>query len=252
MSEEDSGPKSDIDRPVEEHIQEMLLRSLIFISVILSVSLIALPFSEDVIEYLWNYHIPDSSENQPVLYSPLSLLLTRVKVVFLAGLMAGLPVLIYQAYKFMEPGLYDIEKTYFKFSSLLSFGLSSLAIVITHFILIPIMFFYFSAYTEGVADIAFGLQETVGLMVIMMIYIVIIFQMPILIGLAVSMGVISRRWIARRRLIFWGLFFGIAFLSSPDPTGMAPVIIGLIMLIMFEITLFGLKYLPKSDRHMKE
>lgn len=245
----ENGPETDIDRPVEDHIEEMLLRSLIFISVIMSVTLVILPFSGDLIEYLWEYHIPNSTENSPVLYGPLSLLLTRIKIVFLGGLIAGIPVLIYEAYRFMKPGLYDIEKTYFKFSSVLSIGMSTVAVLLAHFVLIPLMFFYFSSYTQGVADIAFGLQETVGLMVVIMIYVVIIFQMPVIMGLAVSMGVISRRWLARRRILFWSFFFGIAFLSSPDPTGMAPVIIGLVMLILFELTLFGVKFLPKSERH---
>lgn len=249
MSEEDDiGPESDIDRPVEDHIEDMLLRSLIFISVVMGVTLVILPFSGDIIEYLWNYHIPESSENNPVLYSPLSLILTRIKIVFLGGLIVGIPVLIYELYRFMEVGLYDVEKVYFKFSSLLSFAMSTIAILITHFALIPILFFQFSLYTQGVADIAFALQQTVGLMVVIMIYVVIIFQMPSVIGLAVSMGIIDRGWLARRRLLFWSLFFGIAFLSSPDPTGMAPVIIGIVMLILFELTLFGVKFLPKSER----
>jgi len=248
VTDKNNGPEDDIDIPLEDHIEDMLLRSLIFISVIMAVTLVILPFSGDIIEYLWNYHIPDSSENSPVLYGPLSLLLTRIKIVFLGGIIVGIPVLIYEVYRFMEPGLYNVEKTYFKFSAVLSIGLSTVAVLLAHFVLIPIMFFYFSSYTQGVAEIAFGLQETVGLMIIVMMYIVIIFQMPVVMGLAVSMGVITRRWLARRRLLLWTFFFGIAFLSSPDPTGMAPVIIGIIMLILFETTLFATKYLPKSKR----
>lgn len=248
-SDDDSfAPEHDIDVPISLHIEELFLRLLIVFAIGSAIALVLLPISEDVIQYLWQSHIPSPNENQPVIYSPVSLFMTRIQVIFLFALVIGFPALIYQAYEFMEPGLYEVEKKYFKISTLSSFGLSSIGILIGQFVVLPIMFFYFSSYTQGVAEIAFGLQQTVGLMLIIIIYIVIIFQMPILIVLAVLLGVVSRDWIRNRRLLFWFFFFGIAFLSSPDPTGMAPLIIGLIMLILFELSLFGVKYLPESER----
>lgn len=248
-SDDDSfAPEHDIDVPISLHIEELFLRLLIVFAIGSAIALVLLPISEDVIQYLWQSHIPNPDENRPVIYSPVSLFMTRIQVIFLFALVIGFPALIYQGYKFMEPGLYEVEKKYFKISTLSSFALSSIGILIGQFVVLPIMFFYFSSYTQGVAEIAFGLQQTVGLMLIIVIYIVIIFQMPILIVLAVLLGVVSRDWIRNRRLLFWFFFFGIAFLSSPDPTGMAPLIIGLIMLILFELSLFGVKYLPESER----
>lgn len=249
MSKE--GPSSDVDKPLEKHIEEMLIRALIVISVGLAAILVMFPISENIIQILWDAHIPNPDQNAPRLYSPLSVVMTRIKIMILVALVVSFPVLIYQAYQFMQPGLYDIEKMYFKLCSGISLVLSLLGILITHFILVPLLFFYFSSYTEGVAEIAFGLQNTVGLMLIIMIYIVIVFQMPIFLILAVITNVTSYEWIERRRLLFWGAFFGIAFLSSPDPTGMAPVIIGVIMLVLFELTLIILRYLPSSDRGQK-
>jgi sec-independent protein translocase protein TatC len=246
--EDQFGPESDIDVPIELHIEELFLRSLIVFCVGLFICLILFPVSEDVIEYLWNSHIPNPDSNRPVLYNPVSLFMTRIQVVSLFAIIVSFPIIIFQSYRFIEPGLYEIEKTYFKISSVSSILLSSIGILVSQFVVIPILFAYFSSYTQGAAEIAFGLEQTVGLMIIMSIYIVIIFQIPILIVLAVLMGLVSRDWLIRRRLIFWGSFFGLAFLSSPDPTGMAPIIIGILMLTLFEISIFALKYLPDSKR----
>lgn len=247
-TDDEFGPESDIDVPIELHIEELFLRSLIVFSVGLFISLILFPISEDVIEYLWNSHIPNPEENRPVLYGPLSLFMTRIQVVSLFAIIVSLPIIIFQSYRFVKPGLYEIEKIYFKISSLSSIVLSFIGLLVSQFIVIPILFAYFSSYTQGAAEIAFGLEQTVGLMIITSIYIVIIFQIPIFIVLAVLMGIVSRYWLIRRRFIFWFAFFSIAFLSSPDPTGMAPLIIGIIMLILFEISIFGVKYLPDSKR----
>lgn len=248
-TDEDSfAPEHDIDVPISLHIEELFLRLLIVFAIGSAISLVLLPVSEDVIQYLWQSHIPNPSENPPVIYSPVSLFMTRIQVIFLFALVIGFPALIYQSYRFMEPGLYAVEKRYFKISTFSSVGLSTIGILLGQFVVLPIMFFYSSSYTQGVAEIAFGLQQTVGLMLIIVIYIVIIFQMPILMILAVLLGVVSREWIRSRRILFWFFFFGIAFLSSPDPTGMAPFIIGLIMLLIFELSLFAMRYLPESER----
>lgn len=241
-------PDDDIDVPISLHIEEFFLRLLIVFSIGLAIALVLLPISEDVIQFLWQSHIPNPDDNRPVVYSPLSVFMMRIQVIFLFSLVIVFPALIYQSYKFMEPGLYEVEKKYFKISTLSSFALSSIGILIGQFVVLPIMFFYFTSYAQSVVEISFGLQQTVGLMLIIVIYIIIIFQMPILISLAVLLGVVSRDWIRNRRLLFWFFFFGIAFLSSPDPTGMAPLIIGVIMLILFELSLFGAKYLPESER----
>lgn len=235
-----NAPDSDFDKPIEDHIEEMLGRSLIIFSVAISVGLIMIPLSDTIIELLWNLHIPEPSTNRPRVYNPWSTLLTRLKIIFLGSLSLGLPVIIYQSYLFMKPGLYKNEEYYFKLSSGLSIFLSGFSIIISNYIVIPLLFSVFTSYSEGSAILAYGLQDTIGLMVLIMIYLVIIFQIPILMTLAVITDLVDINWIRKKRLIFWSVFFGLAFITSPDPTGMTPLIIGLIMLMLYEITLLVL------------
>jgi sec-independent protein translocase protein TatC len=75
----------------------------------------------------------------------------------------------------------------------------------------------------------------------------VVFQIPLFIMLAIMMGVTSRRWLVERRLYFWGAFLGIAFLFSPDPTGMAPIIVAATMVALFEGTLLLLKWTGRGD-----
>jgi sec-independent protein translocase protein TatC len=55
---------------------------------------------------------------------------------------------------------------------------------------------------------------------------------------------------ADRRLYFWGAFLGLAFLFSPDPTGMAPIIVAATMVALFEGTLFLLKWTNRGRRRV--
>jgi sec-independent protein translocase protein TatC len=60
--------------------------------------------------------------------------------------------------------------------------------------------------------------------------------------LAIMMGVTTRQWLQDRRLYFWGAFAAIAFVFSPDPTGMAPLMVAVTMIALFEGTLLLLRW----------
>jgi sec-independent protein translocase protein TatC len=154
----------------------------------------------------------------------------------------GLPVFVYETYLFMRPGLYPKERRYYLAAVPTSLVLAFVGISFAHFVVLPAIFAYFTSYTTGTAVVAFGLKETFNLILILMGYNAIIFQIPLFIMLAIMMNLVTRRWLEDRRLLFWGAFLGLAFLISPDPTGMAPIIIGATMIALFEGTLLALRW----------
>ncbi|MDS0295871.1 twin-arginine translocase subunit TatC [Halogeometricum luteum] len=253
------GPESDQEMPLAEHIEEMvnrlaavflvggLITLLLYPGADLANSALNLNFvsSADVINFLWNRHIPGAPEivdRRPRVYGPLELVLTELKVAGLAGLIVGLPVFVYQTYLFMRPGLFPRERRYYLAAVPTSLILAFVGVAFAHFIVLPAIFAYFTSYTTGTAVVAFGLKETFNLILILMGYNAVIFQIPLFIMLAIMMNLVTREWLVQRRLIFWASFLGLAFFVSPDPTGMAPIIIAVTMITLFEGTLFLLRW----------
>jgi sec-independent protein translocase protein TatC len=178
----------------------------------------------------------------PRLYHPLSLILARLKVASLVGLVLALPVFVYETYLFMRPGLYPNERRYYLASVPTSLVLAGIGLVFAYFLVLPLIFTYFLGYSQPVAQVAFGLSDTFGLILLMLGMFAVIFQIPLFVMLAIMMGVTSRRWLESRRLYFWAAFAGIAFLFSPDPTGMAPFVVAITMIVLFEGTLLLLRW----------
>lgn len=249
MSQDADGPATDAEQPLEQHVEELIRRSLIVIGIISVVLLLVLPFADAIITFLWDAHMPNPTENVPRVYSPLALFLTKLLVATIIGGVVGLPAIVYEAYVFMRPGLYEREERYFLAAVPMSFILAVVGGLFAHFLFIPLLFDYFAGYTMGAADLAFGLSQTFGLILTMFGYMIIIFQIPVLITLAILMGVVSREWLEQKRILFWGGFVGLAFLSSPDPTGAVPFVVGITMVVLFEGTLLVLRWVkPKSRR----
>jgi sec-independent protein translocase protein TatC len=236
------GPASDQEMPLADHIEEMVRRLGVVIVVMAAVSGVVFPFGAEIINLLW-YSILDAGlvsgeVPSPRAYAPLALILARLKVATLAGFVVGLPVFVYQTYLFMRPGLYPKERRYYLASVPTSLVLATVGVFFAYLLVLPFLFTYFLGYTEAAANIAFGLTETFDLMVLMLGWFALIFQIPLFVSLALMMGVVSRQWMAARRLYFWGAFVGIAFLFAPDPTGMAPILVAATMITLFEGTLF--------------
>ena len=236
------GPETDEEMPLAAHIEEMMRRLGIVFAIGGLATLVVVFESTALINYFWNYHIPAPVENRPRLYGPLELPLTRLKVAGLAGVVVGLPAFVYETYRFMKPGLYEHERRYYLAAVPTSLVLGTIGIAFAHFLVLPAIFSYFTTYTADAATIAFGLAETFNLIVIMLAFMAIVFQIPLFIMLAIMMNLVTREWLEAKRLLFWGAFLGIAFLFSPDPTGMAPIIVTLTMIVLFEGTLAILRW----------
>ena len=236
-----TGPASDTEQPLADHIEEMVKRLAIVVVVAGVVSLLAFPFGEDFILFLW-YSVLPADISQPHVYHPLELVITQLKAASLLGLVLALPVFVYETYAFMRPGLYPHERRYYLAAVPTSLILAFVGLLFGYFIVLPAVMNYFLYYSDTVVDIAFALGQTFSLMLILLGYLAIVFQIPLFVMLAIMMGLTTRVWLEDRRLIFWGAFLGISFLFSPDPTGMAPIVIAATMVALFEGTLLLLRW----------
>jgi len=251
--EEWTEPPDDEELPLAVHIEEMIRRLAVVLFLAAIVTSAAFPFASEFITTIW-YHVHPGTVAQcpgaeacapPHVYGPLELKLAELKLASLAGLVLALPVFVYETYLFMRPGLYPQERRYYLAAVPTSLVLAVVGVAFAYFLVLPALFTYFLYYSEQTADIAFALQDTFNLILMMMGLLAVVFQIPLFIMLAIMMGITTRKWLANRRLYFWGAFLGIAFLFSPDPTGMAPIIIAATMVVLFEGTLAILRWVGR-------
>jgi sec-independent protein translocase protein TatC len=254
-------PPDDEEMPLTEHIEEMVLRlsAIAFAAATVATAVFVFAGVDSAIQNLW-YHIHPGTPNPcvqtpttpfkqcaaPHVYGPLEYLLTKVKLSGLVGLLVALPVGVYQTYLFMRPGLYPKERRYYLASVPMSLVLALVGVAFATFVILPLLFEYFLTYSADTVSIAFRLEDTINLMLVMMAWLAVIFQIPLLMMLGVLIGVTSRRWMASRRIYFWGGFGGVAFLFSAfDPTGVAPILLTLTMIVLFEVTLLLLRWVGR-------
>ena len=237
-----STPPDDEEMPLADHIEEMISRLAIVLLIGAAGTALGILWAADAIDIIWSDAIPEADEWPPHLYHPLELWLTRIKVAGLLGIMVALPMFVYQCYRFMRPGLYPHERKYYLAAVPTSVVLAGVGMLFSYLVVLPILFEYFTFYSEGSAEIHYALGETFNLVITLTAFLAIVFQIPLLIMMAVMMGVVTRRWLADKRLYFWAAFFGLAFMFTIDPTAMAAIMVAIVMIVLFEGTLLILKW----------
>ncbi|MGB9964449.1 twin-arginine translocase subunit TatC [Halobacterium hubeiense] len=236
-------PESDVEEPLAVHVEEMVKRLAIVIAIAALVSVAVFPLTEGLITTIWNYVLPGGEAVDPRVYQPLELVITQVKVASLAGLVIALPVFVYESYAFMRPGLYRHERRYYLAAVPTSLVLAVLGVLFAYLLVLPYTMDYFQGYTENTADVAFALGSTFNLILMVMGYLAVVFQIPLFIMLAIMLGVTTRQWLEDRRLLFWAAFAGISFtFGAIDPTGVVPIIVAITMIVLFEGTLALLRW----------
>ncbi|WP_247003244.1 twin-arginine translocase subunit TatC [Halosolutus gelatinilyticus] len=243
-----STPPDDEEMPLADHIEEMILRLAVVLLIGSAGTAIGLLGASQAIDHVWHNVFPyaEAEVPPPHVYHPLELWLTRIKVSALLGIMVALPAFVYECYLFMRPGLYPHERKYYLAAVPTSVVLGAIGMLFSYFLVLPILFRYFTYYAEGSANIAYALGETFDMIITLTGLLAIVFQIPLFIMLAIMMGVTTRRWLAQKRLYFWAAFGGLAFMFAFDPTGMAPILVAVTMIALFEGTLLILKWVGRE------
>ena len=95
-----------------EHLEELrkrLIRSIVAVAIAFA---LALNWSRDILAFLLRPIKPFLGDNRPVFMELSEPFLLYMKVAFLASLFLSAPVVLYQAWAFIAPGLYPRERRY--------------------------------------------------------------------------------------------------------------------------------------------
>lgn len=121
---------------VVEHLTELRRRVIIISIAFLFAASLSYWFAPDIIRFFLHYYknVTQGKRNQFIFTGPLDAFLTRLKVATYAGLILSFPVVLWELWRFITPGLHKREKKYaipFIVSSILLFSCGGyLALVI--------------------------------------------------------------------------------------------------------------------------
>jgi len=238
--------------PITKHLEE-LRRRLIIAAVSWLVAFIG---CYSVAERLFSYisgpvrqALPEGSSL--VFINATEPFFTYLKVAALAGLLIALPVILWQLWAFIAPGLYNHEKRFafpFVVASSLCFGCGAYFGFVFVF---PQIFTFLVSYglSTGEAVAMLSMASYLALSSKLLLAFGLVFELPIVIFFLARMGVVDHVWLARNRKFALLLAFVIGAILTP-PDVFSQTAIALPFIVLYEVgivvaRLFGKK--PEND-----
>jgi sec-independent protein translocase protein TatC len=222
--------------PVTEHIEE--LRQRIFRSVIAVVIgfLVAWPFKKDILLFL-EKPLPKNLQGKLIFLSPPEAFFTALKVTFFAGILIAFPYILYQLWRFVEPGLYEHEKKFilpFMFFSLLSFFLGAL---FAYFIILPFGLRFLLGFMGDILTPQITVGSYISFVIQMILAFGFVFLLPVVVWLLSKLGVINYGMLEKNRKFAILLIFIIAAILTP-PDAFSQVMMALPLLGLYEFSIW--------------
>ena len=143
---------------------------------------------------------------------------TQLMIAIILGIVISLPIIVYQALKFAEPGLtrteYKALRNYLPFSILLFIG----GAVFAYEVIVKLSLSFFQGFNQSAAvNSVWGLQNTLGFAMKLSAFTGIFFQLPIVSALLAKLGLLdSSTMIEYRNYFVVAILVTSAFATPPD------------------------------------
>ena len=239
---------SDEQLPITKHLEELRKRLMIAAASWLVAFLACYGFSETLFRFISEpvrAALPEGSSL--VFISATEPFFTYLKIGALAGLLVSLPVIFWQLWSFVAPGLYKNEKKYifpFVIASSICFGIGT---YFGFFFVFPTIFTFLIKFGTGSGEInaMLSMGGYLSLSSKLLIAFGLVFELPIAIFFLARMGVVDHLMLRRnRKFALLAAFLIGAMLTPPDVFSQAAL--ALPFIVLYEISIWVARFFGKK------
>lgn len=230
--------------PVMAHLEELRMRLIKIVTAVLVGTVGAYFFRHEILRFL---QVPIQSVLQDEslrFFTLMEPFIVHIKVAVYSGVFFSVPVILYQIWMFVVPGLLPKERKYllpFIFMGSVFFLIGA---ALSYFIILPYGTQFFINFAPELQP-TINISNYISFCIRLILVFGFVFQLPLILVLLSKIGLISSDSLSRWRKYAYLLFFVFgALLTPPDPLTQALMAISLIC--MYEVSvvlsrLFGRK-----------
>ena len=176
---------------------------------------------------------------------------TAMKVAFFAGFIISLPVIFWQLWLFLAPGLYDHEKKLvvpFVFFATLMFLLGA---SFAYYIVVPVGFDFLIAFGNSVVSVLPSIGKYVGFFTKLLIGFGIAFELPVITFFLAKIGLVNDQMLKDFFRYAVVLIFIISAILTP-PDVISQVLMAAPLLILYGVSIYIAKVFNPAQKEEEE
>ncbi|GIN42332.1 twin arginine-targeting protein translocase TatC [Bacillus obstructivus] len=224
------------DMTIFEHISELRKRLFVIVVFFILAVIVSFFLSQPLIRYLQESDLAkEITMNAFRLTDPFKVFM---EMTLYLALVIILPVILYQLWAFISPGLYEKERkvtlSYIPAAVLLFLG----GIAFSYFILFPLILkFMMQLSSQMNINPVIGINEYFSFLFQITLPFGLLFELPIIILFLTRLGIITPMFLAKiRKYAYFLLIVLAAFITPPDV--MSQIIVAIPLMILYEISIW--------------
>ena len=225
--------------PFTAHLEELRKRLIVcFIAVGIGFVL-SYGFKEKLFQILTRPLISVMQTGDKLIFTGLpEAFFTYLKVALFSGLILSTPVIFYQFWMFVAPGLYEKEKQHMIPIVFLSTFFFVGGSFFGYFIVFPYGFKFFLGFASEIIRPLPSMREYLSFATKLLLAFGLVFELPLVITFLAKLGMVSVSFLKKNRKYALLLFFvGAAILTPPDVV--TQVMMALPLIVLYEISIIG-------------
>lgn len=228
-----------------EHLRELRKRLSIALATVFVLAVLLFYPSQFVIPWLSAQYFPGIRLNA---FGPADVIMLELKFSVYAGIVLGLPVILYQLWMFIVPAFAPRTRRLVYAYVTPSLVLAALGLAFAHFLVLPRVAHALVAQTGKIAVATFGISQTLNFVMLLLLLFVLIFQTPVVMVALARIGIVTPAFLRRyRRHALFG-FFVFGGIVAPDGNPLTMALLALPMYGLYEISIWLIVLLEKSWR----
>ncbi|GAB4183071.1 MAG: twin-arginine translocase subunit TatC [Wenzhouxiangellaceae bacterium] len=238
---------TDQEMSLIEHLVELRNRLMRAMLAILLATLALMPFSRQL--YAWvaeplMRHLPEGSSM--IAIDVAAPFFTPFKLTMMMGVFLSIPVLIYQLWAFVAPGLYEKEKHLAKPLLVSSTLLFYAGCAFAYYVVFPVVFAFFTGMAPADVSVMTDISRYLDFILTLFFAFGIAFEVPIAIIILVALGVMTPDALAEKRPYVIVGAFAIGMLLTP-PDMISQTLLAVPMWLLYEAGIVAARLLIRRD-----
>ncbi len=233
------------EAPIGYHLEELRGR-LIKIAISIFVGFfVCWPFKKQIL-LLLERPLPSTLKGKLVFLSPTEGFFTLLKICFFGGFILAFPFIVYQIWKFIEPGLYEHERKFvgpFILFSMLFFAIGAL---FAYFVIIPFALRFLLSFTGNLLVPQITIGNYVSFVIQLSSAFGIVFLLPVFVALLAKLGVVNYKMLERNRKYAIVIIFIVAAILTP-PDVFSQVLMAVPLLLLYELSIWVARVFNKTE-----
>jgi len=225
------------EMPFLDHLEEMRWRLIKSFIAVLALTIVSFYFSGQILDLLL-YTVKNLRYDIHLqVLKVQSVFIIKLEIALIFGIVLALPVIFYQLYAFVAPGLLSTEKKYV-WPMVIFATLSFLAgATFAYLVIVPLALDFFLSLAPTSVTNNIALDFFFGFVARLVLVFGVVFELPVVSLFLTKIGLLSPQFLKKyRRHAIVIIFIAAAILTPPDPT--AQIMLAIPLLILYEATIW--------------